>query len=323
MTAKQILLFPLILLSLVSHLHSQVTIKQMNGRISVEIDHKPFTDLYFGPEYMKPFLHPLRSVHGTIVTRHFPMEELDGESRDHKHQRGLWIAHSNVNGFDFWNNESSYTTPNRGRIQLNKVRKLKSGAKHGSIAASFDWKDPSGKVLLRENRTMTFYADPVNRVIDFNFELIAATRVTLGDVKDGIFGMRVASGLEAARPGVPLDPARTGTMVNSDGASGEKDCWGKHASWMDYFGTVDGEKVGIAIFDNPSNLRRGYWHSRDYGLFAINITGAKEFTHDSNADASLRLRLGDRLRLRYRVVIHPGDYKDAKISALYSVYAHQ
>ncbi len=323
MTFKRMLLSPVILLLLGSHLHSQVKIKQMKDRISVDINRKPFTDLYIGPECMKPFLHPLRSTHGTIVTRRFPMEEVEGESRDHKHQRGLWFAHSNVNGFDFWNNESTYTTPNRGRIQLNRVDKLRSGAKHGSIGVSFDWKDPSGNILLTENRTMTFYADPVNRIIDFDFELMAATDVTFGDVKDGIFGMRVASGLESTRPVIPLNPARTGTMVNSDGAFGEKDCWGKRVSWMDYFGTVDGEKVGIAIFDNPANSRRGYWHSRDYGLFAINITGAKEFTHDPHADASLRLSPGDRLRLRYRVVIHPGDYKDAEIAELYSAYAHQ
>jgi hypothetical protein len=312
-----------IFLLLGSHLYSQVKIEQMKDTIGIEINGKPFTDLYMGPECTKPFLHPLRSAHGTIVTRRFPMEEVEGESRDHKHQRGLWFAHSNVNGFDFWNNESSYTTPNRGRIQLNRVRNLKSGAKDGSIEVSFDWKDPSGNVLLTENRTMTFYADPVDRVIDFGFELIAATDVTFADVKDGIFGIRVASGLESMRPGVPLNPVRSGTMVNSNGASGEKDCWGKRASWIDYFGTVDGEKVGIAIFDNPANPRPGYWHSRGYGLFAINITGAKEFTHDPNADASLHLRRGDPLRLRYRVVIHPGDYKEAKIAELYSVYAHE
>jgi len=323
MTFKELLLSTLVLVLLDFPLHSQVKLKQMEDRIEVKINRAPFTNLYVGANYTKPFLHPLRSAHGTIVTRRFPMEELEGESRDHKHHRGLWIAHSSVNGIDFWNNESIYTTPNRGSIKLNKIRNLQNGKKDGSIEVSFDWRDPKENLLLREDRTITFYVDPVNRIIDFDFELTAATDVTFGDVKDGIFGVRVAAGLESPRPDVPPNPARTGTMVNSDGASGETNCWGKRASWMDYFVTVDGEKRGIAIFDNPANFRRGYWHSRGYGLFAINITGAKEFMHDPASDASLHLPLGNKLRLRYRVIIHPGDYKDAKIAELYSVYARQ
>ena len=50
----------------------------------------------------------------------------------------------------------------------------------GSIEVSFDWKDPSGKVVLMEIRRMTFYAEPVYRIVDFDFELIAVTGVTFG-----------------------------------------------------------------------------------------------------------------------------------------------
>ena len=36
--------------------------------------------------------------------------------------------------------------------------------------------------------------------------------------------------------------------------------------------------MGIVIFDNPANLNHPpRWHSRDYGLFAVNPFGAKEF----------------------------------------------
>jgi len=37
-------------------------------------------------------LHPLRAADGKIVTRHFPMEMVEGESRDHPHHRGLWFS---------------------------------------------------------------------------------------------------------------------------------------------------------------------------------------------------------------------------------------
>lgn len=42
-------------------------------RIDVVIDGKPFTTYYFGPEEAKPYLQPLRTARGTIVTRGSPV----------------------------------------------------------------------------------------------------------------------------------------------------------------------------------------------------------------------------------------------------------
>jgi len=87
---------------------AQVKVVSEADRFRVEIDGKPFTDFVLrGGEAMKPYLHPLRSATGKIVTRHFPMEIVKGEPTDHPHQRGLWFAHDSVNGFDFWNNEAN------------------------------------------------------------------------------------------------------------------------------------------------------------------------------------------------------------------------
>src|SRR5215467_10961401 len=108
---------------------AQVKVAQEADRVRVEVDGKPFTDFILrGDEAMKPYLYPLRSASGKIVTRHFPMEAVEGEPKDHPHQRGLWFAHEKVNGFDFWNNEASYKTPNRGRITVDKIIAKESGA---------------------------------------------------------------------------------------------------------------------------------------------------------------------------------------------------
>jgi hypothetical protein len=73
--------------------------------------------------------------------------------------------------------------------------------------------------------------------------------------------------------------------------------------------------------DNPSNPRYPtYWHSRAYGLFAANPFGVKEFTRDNSQNGSLTIEPGQRLRFRYRVVIHPGDARSAKIASLYQKY---
>src|SRR5437763_4809818 len=96
---------------------AQVKITQTSkDKISVEIDGKPFTDFYVGQQTAKPYLHPLRSASGKIVTRGFPMvTDIPGEAHDHPHHRGLWFTHGDVNGYDFWANEADQKGANKGK----------------------------------------------------------------------------------------------------------------------------------------------------------------------------------------------------------------
>jgi len=111
-------------------------------------------------------------------------------------------------------------------------------------------------------------------------------------------------------------------MVNAEGLEGERQVWGKRSAWVDYFGEVEGEKLGVAIFDHPQNPKHPtFWHSRSYGLFAANIFGERDFMADKTRDGSITLEPGGTLRFRYRVVIHPGDFRSANIAELYRQYA--
>src|SRR5205814_561476 len=168
---------------------AQVKITQHTDRISIETDGKPFTDMFVGADTTKPYLWPLRAASGKVVTRAFPMDMVEGETRDHPHQRGLWFSHGDVNGLDFWGNEMSQHVDDgkRGRIVLKKVGDLKSGKKMGSLSATFDWVDPQGKALLTESRTIVFYSNPTLRIMDFDINLRALEKVTFGDTKEGTF----------------------------------------------------------------------------------------------------------------------------------------
>ncbi len=306
---------------LAAPLAAQVRISQQGIEyITVEIKGKPFTQFFIGPETNKPYLHPLRSASGKIVTRGYPMEDIPGESRDHPHHRGLWFAHGDVNGFDFWGNETR--GPKFGRIVLAKIDNVSSGKDSGAIDATFEWRDPSGKVLLTETRHMIFYGAPKTRTVDFDITLTAREKAVFGDSKEGTFALRLASELEEPHSDAPAQPARTGHMVDSEGREGEKQVWGKRADWVDYYGVMDGEPLGIAIFDHPLNPRHPtYWHARSYGLFAANIFGLRDFENDKSKDGSLTLAPGESVRFRYRVVIHPGDVRGAHVARLYQDYA--
>lgn len=310
--------------SLALQLDAQVKITQGTNKVDVEIDGKPFTTLVYGADVPKPYMFPLRAVDGTIVTRGVPAAKEAGDSMDHPHQRAVWFAHDRVNGVDYWNNEFQYTEKQYGKMGhmfITKVLKAAGGKKEGEIDFSAEWKDNENKVVLIEDRKTTFHSGGPNRIVDFDFTVTAKEAVTFGDGKDGVFGLRVASGLEEpGQKNQPTEPKRTGAMTSADGCKLEKECWGKQSNWMDYSGVVEGKNVGLAIMDHPSNPKHPtYWHSRGYGLFAANIFGVKQFT--KAGDGGVTLQPGEKMRFRYRVVIHSGDAATAKLAALYDDYA--
>src|SRR5258707_518706 len=65
----------ILLMGLAVPLAAQVKVAPSSDRITVDIDGKPFTTLWIGPEVAKPYLYPLRAASGTVVTRRFPLEE--------------------------------------------------------------------------------------------------------------------------------------------------------------------------------------------------------------------------------------------------------
>jgi hypothetical protein len=112
-----------------------------------------------------------------------------------------------------------------------------------------------------------------------------------------------------------------GQMCNSNGQVGEGQCWGKSADWCDYVGPVDGRTLGIAIMDAKTNLRHpATWHIRSYGLFTANPFGLREFRNDKSQDGSYVWKKGETAAFNYRMLIHKGDSKAARVADEYRLY---
>ena len=250
--------------------------------------------------------------------------DIEGETEDHPHHRALYFAHGDINGIHFWaegqpqgrkvETAASKQYVEEGMTRGRAVFKKLLSAENGEISAQFDLVDPrEDKVLGEMQQTYVFHADEGSRVFDCEFTLTAgADAVKLGDTKEGTFAIRVVDALREKEGLV---------MVNSEGAKGEKEVWGKPAPWVDYSGTVEGESLGIAIFDHPGNPKHPtYWHARGYGLFAANPFGEHHFFNDETRDGSVTIEPGTSFTLRYRVVIHPGDAEQAKVAELYESY---
>ena len=68
-----------------------------------------------------------------------------------------------------------------------------------------------------------------------------------------------------------IDAGVFGKLVNAEGRVNEPEVYGRRSKWLDWTATLEGEKVGVAIFDHPSNY--GYptrWTVRAMGLMFAN-----------------------------------------------------
>jgi hypothetical protein len=302
-----------------------VNLTRYGNKVDVTIGSRPFTTYYFDPAQAKPYLQPLRTAAGTVVSRGFPIgnDVPEGHVKDKSlepHQRDLYFAHGDINGINFWSEEAfsrfygEQSMP-FGRTAFRKLDAVKSGTESGTLRAEFTLEGGKAGVIGTEIQEFTFSGDRTTRRIDCVFTLRADQGpLTINDTKEGTFAIRVAPELNSP-PGV---------MVNARGGTGEPEIWGKPAEWVDYSGTIGKEQVGIAIFDHPANFRHPTtWHARGYGLFSVNPFGLRAFTRDPKADGSHRIDRGGSLTLRYRVLIHPGDAGQAQIADAYRRYAEE
>ena len=290
------------------------------NKIDVMVGGKHFTSYVYGNKHTKPMLVPLLTPSGIEVTRRNPLVQLKGGSDDHQHHVGIFFAVDNVNGTKFWNNAAP--PPQIKHIKTTQVAVDNGNAK---LATVMHWIDPSGNVLLEENRTMVFLAggNEDEYAIDFSIDLTARqNEVVFEDIEEGVFAVRVADCLREGNSNVILKPGHslpeesvsgTGRYFSSNGDETAKNIWGKRARWVALQGVRKGKVVGVAILNHPASINYPtYWHVRSYGLFSANPLGQADFQRQSkykkNLVQSLRLTLkqGQKAHFRFLVVVYEG-----------------
>lgn len=284
-----------------------------DGGADVEVDGHLFTSLRIGER--KPYFYPVIGPGGQAVTRHFPMEQRPGEDKDHPHQRSLWFTYGELNGHDFWASDPlNKPNPKFGTIKQQGWKVLAQGPV-GVLRTLDEWLGSKNEPLCSDERLFVFAADGKTRILDARLTLRADHGpVHFGDTKEGMFGLRVASSMDTKRK-------LGGRIVNAEGIT-DKDAWGKPSLWVDYSGPVEGQTVGIAIFDAPENPRHPTpWHVRDYGLFAANPLGYHDFGLSGEKKIE-GIEEGKSLSFHYRVIFHEGSPEDASVASLYEAFAN-
>ena len=276
-----------------------VKLKEDSGKLEVTIGDKPFTTYHFadaeGRPFVRPYFHPVRAADGTEVT-----SDQVVSGGDHPHHRSLWVSHGDVNGADHWS-FAQQPPPKQRHV---KFRKLEGD----HFVQELEWEAKGGTgVVLKETRSVRFFTYPDgDRGIELDVALTpAGEKVTLGDTKEaGLCAVRVKKSI-SDKP----------TLSNARGKTGEKEVWGKPAEWCDLSGQINGKPYGVAVLDHPQNPRYpGTWHARDYGLLAANVFGLHDFDKTvKKGTGDFVIEPGKTVHFRYRVVIHTGDAKSARL----------
>jgi hypothetical protein len=290
---------------------------------ATHIDFLAGTDLvgryHHGPDVTKPYLWPVNGPGGRAMTRAWPIDKaLPRGSTDHVHHKSVWFCHGDVipeglelksrvrdvTGADFWSEGRGH-----GQIVCTRVAPPKLGDHQGRVETQNEWRTADGTKIIDEMRTIHLVDFGDTRLFVFDIDLHAsAVPITFGDTKEGSFGVRVNDAIR--------EQTRNGKIENADGKVGERNCWGRLSAWCDYSGTIDGKSVGLAVLDDPSNRYPACWHVRTYGLMAANPFGRSKsgFPAMKGRSDLVKLAKGEHLKLRYGVLIHPGDAKEGRVA---------
>jgi len=285
------------------------------GVVRIEIDGDLFAEYHYQGA-SRPYLFPVLAADGTLVARRWPLQDSTDEAHDHVHHKSLWYAHGDINGVDFWSESSS-----AGTTAHVEFLELKSGREVGTLISRNELRSKDGQRLATADHALRIYRTEDVRMFDYEVTLRATDGdVTLGDTKEGSMAIRLAETMRL-KPNEHNVGKPTGHIVNSEGQR-DGATWGKRAAWVDYYGPVDGETVGVAIMDHPSNPHHPtWWHVRDYGLFAANPFGVHDFEKKPAGTGDMKVPGGRKLTFRYRFVIHAGDEQAGRIAERYRDYA--
>ena len=265
--------------------------ERLDDRVVARVNDRTFTCYRFGAGQKYPYFYP---VNGPVSGRSVTTES----SLPYPHHRSLFFGCDRVNGGNYWQEGID-----RGQIVSRGPRIAWNGPDYVLILDDCDWRQPGANPVIVDHREIRIEAPTQEvRVIDFAVVLTAQTEIRIEQTNHSLFSARVEDEL-AVRAG--------GTLINAEGATGEKGTFGARSPWCDYSGTRGGIVEGIALFDSPQNpWFPSRWFTRDYGFFSP--TPMEWLDKDG-----LTLKQGENLRLRYRVVVHAGNARQANISRLF------
>ena len=272
-----------------------LTTYQLGPQIWVRWNNRPLTCYRAHRTQKYPYLYPLSGpATGLSLT--------DETALPYPHHRSLFFGCDKVNGDNYWQEGLE-----RGQILSIGPKLGKTTGTSVEILDRCDWQRPGGPVVMRDQRKITVAVpNPRLRLIDWEIECQAVADVKVEKTNHSLFSMRAA---------LEITPQGGGSLVNAEGATGEKGTHGVPSAWCTFYGSrAPGKMEGIALLDHPRNLWAPTpWFTRDYGFASP--------TPMDFLKAPWELAAGKTGLLRYRVILYSGTPQEAGLPALYRDWA--
>lgn len=257
----------------------------------------------------KPYLHPLRTLDGAVVTAYRPW--------DHRWHKGLQMTWTHVSGQNFWGGPTY--VDGEGYVWLDNVGSMS----HGRFAALDEtgddvgfteelvWTTQAGQDWIAETRTHRFHGVDVARglwVLDFTTTLrnISGRELELGSpTTQG----RPAAGYTGFFLRMPR--AWTGGTVTSDEVDGADELMGRQAMWVAFSGQhdeVDGAATVLAYAGTSTAAPEVKWFVRDEPFPVLSPS--------PSFDETIAFPPGEELTLAHRYVFADRAWKGDELRAL-------
>ena len=250
------------------------------------------------------YIHPVYTPKGRIVTDDYPS--------DHYHHHGIWFAWTKTEFEgkhpDFWN-----VGDLTGRVDFEKVITTWGGPVYAGFSSFQKYvalTGPSPKTALNEEWDVRVYNVGSVREPYFVFDIVATQEcasespLILEEYRYGGMGVR---GNREWRDKTKVSFLTSEGKTRADGNA-------TRGRWCHIGGTVDGQLVGIAVLDHPSNFRAPVplrIHPDD-----------PYFNYAPSQMGRFQIDPGKPFVLRYRYVVSDGPPDAKLLDRLWNDYAH-
>ena len=257
----------------------------------------------FDPALPKSFVHPLSTINGAELTVRSPA--------DHLWHRGLWFSWKYINHTNYWE-EDKKTGLSSGRTEITDAHTTANTDFSGGVELDLKYRLPGQPPVMIEHRVLKFSAPAADGAYTLDW---TATFKALQDVElERTPPTKTSGGYAGLSLRFPRAFVPTWKFLTSDGKTKAADANGSSMKWVDFSGPApDGATAGLAIFDHPSNIR----HPNNWYL----NQGHPFFTPALLYNAPLDLKAGEELKLRYRILVHPGAGDAAKLGAAWQEFS--
>lgn len=276
---------------------TRVSAENLGDKIDISINGNLLTSYILSEHEKYPFFFPVNGPSKASVT--------SMRNANYPHHSSLFFGCDRVNGGNYWQEGLD-----RGQIVPIRADILETGGDRVVLENENIWRRPSAMAPIKDIRTITISAPSEDLYqIDFDIVLEMLMDVTIEKTNHSLFSVRMDPDLAVTNGG---------SLVNAEGETGEKGTFGKPSPWMDFHGKRMGHAEGIAILQHPSSAwYPAPWFTRDYGFFSPTPLYWPE-----NGENTI-LQKGEKVTLRYRVLIHSGDHVESGIAELFEKYKNE